>query len=117
MGRTRPFLLYKDSVAMNGKNETVLVLDPVELRDFGSYVCHVNDKNSDDEGEDSNTARLDVIPQPDRNGMRPKLLRELDHRMTYDLASLLKIRKPRLRGWRAIGSKYGLTHYKLMAYG
>ena len=104
---------YKDGVAMDGKNETVLVLDPVELRDFGSYVCHVNDKNSDDEGEDSNTARLDVIPQPDRNGMRPKLLRELDHRMTYDLASLLKIRKPRLRGWRAIGSKYGLTHYKL----
>ena len=98
---------------MDGKNETVLVLDPVELRDFGSYVCHVSDKNSDDEGEDSNTARLDVIPQPGRNGMRPKLLTELDYEMRDDLASLLEIKKPRLRGWRAIGSKYGLTHYKL----
>ena len=104
---------YKDGVAMDGKNETVLVLDPVELRDFGSYVCHVSDNNSDDEGEDSNTARLDVIPQPGRNGMRPKLLTELDYEMRDDLASLLEIKKPRLRGWRAIGSKYGLTHYKL----
>lgn len=104
---------YKDGVAMDEKNETVLVLDPVELRDFGSYMCHVSFKDSYDDGEETNTARLDVIPQPGRNGMRPKLLTELDFDTVYDVALLLQIKKPRLRGWRAIGSKYGITHSTL----
>ena len=106
---------YKDGVAMDGKNKTVLVLDPVELRDFGSYVCHVSFKDSYDEGEETNTAILDVIPQPGRNGMRPKLLTELDFDTMYDVALLLEIKKPGLRDWRAIGLKYGIRDYKLTA--
>ena len=106
---------YKDGVAMDGKNETVLVLDPVELRDFGSYVCHVSFKDSYDEGEETNTAILDVIPKPGRHGMRPRLLAELDYHTMYDVALLLEIKKPGLRDWRAIGLKYGIRDFKLTA--
>lgn len=58
----------KDGVAIPGKNESTLVLDVVELRDFGSYTCYVKYQDSFNEGKESICATLDVIPQS-RNGM------------------------------------------------
>ena len=60
---------FKDGVALIGKSESVLVLNPVRLRDFGCYMCLVSYKDSFGETEKSNTARLDVIHHPGLNGM------------------------------------------------
>ena len=58
-----------DGSAVIGKNESVLVLNPVELKDFGSYHCRVSYKDSYGEGKDTRTANLEVRPTPGRNGM------------------------------------------------
>ena len=58
-----------DGSALIGKNESVLVLDSVELKDFGSYYCRVSYKDSFGEGENTKPAKLEVIPVPGRNGM------------------------------------------------
>lgn len=54
----------KDGTEMQGQNNSSLVLGCVELRDFGSYVCHVSDANAD--CIKSSAALLDVAP---RDGM------------------------------------------------
>lgn len=58
-----------DGSAMLGQNDTVLVLDPVELQHFGSYLCRVSYKDSFIEYKESDPAKLDVNPTPGRNGM------------------------------------------------
>lgn len=55
----------KDGTEMQGQNNSSLVLGCVELRDFGSYVCHVSDANADCIIK-SSAALLDVAP---RDGM------------------------------------------------
>ena len=59
---------YKDGVAELGKNDSTLVLDPVELRHFGYYHCFVKYQDSFNEGVTSHRATLDIIPQS-RKGM------------------------------------------------
>ena len=59
---------YKDDVVVSGQNDSALVLDVVELRDFGCYACHVKYQNSFNVTAKSNCATLDVIPQS-RKGM------------------------------------------------
>ena len=54
----------KDGTEMPGQNSSSLVLDCVEMRDFGCYVCNVNDAN--DDCIKSPAAVLDVAP---RDGM------------------------------------------------
>ena len=54
----------KDGTEMQGQNSSSLVLDCVEMRDFGCYVCHVSDANAD--CIKSTAAVLDVAP---RDGM------------------------------------------------
>ena len=53
---------------MNGKSESVLVLDPVELKDFGSYYCLVSYEDSSGE-VDTKPAKIEVRPIPGRNEM------------------------------------------------
>ena len=62
------FQWFKDGVAVIGKNEAVLVLDCVELRNFGRYTCYVSYQDIPGEGVKSLPAILDVTPQC-RNGM------------------------------------------------
>ena len=57
-----------DGSAVIGKSESVLVLDEVELKDFGSYHCRVSYEDSFGEGEVSKPAKLEVKPIPGRNG-------------------------------------------------
>ena len=57
-----------DGSAVIGKSESVLVLDQVELKDFGSYHCRVSYEDSFGEGEVTNPAKLEVKPIPGRNG-------------------------------------------------
>lgn len=57
-----------DGSAVIGKNESVLVLNPVELKDFGSYHCRVSYKDSYGEGKDTRPANLEVRPTPGRDG-------------------------------------------------
>ena len=57
-----------DGSAVNGKTESVLVLDSVELKDFGSYYCRVSYEDSFGE-VDTKPAKLKVRPIPGRNGM------------------------------------------------
>ena len=54
----------KDGTEMQGQNSSSLVLDCVEMRDFGCYACHVSDPNAD--CIKSSAAVLDVAP---RDGM------------------------------------------------
>ena len=60
---------FKDGVALIGKNESVLVLNPIQLQDFGCYMCLVSYKDSFGEAEKSKNAKLDVIHHPGYNGM------------------------------------------------
>ena len=60
---------FKDDVALIGQEKSVLELNPVQLRDFGCYMCRVSYKDLSGEAEKSNTARLDVIHYPGLNGM------------------------------------------------
>ena len=58
-----------DGSAMLEQNDTILVLNPVELKDFGSYLCRVSYEDSYGEYKESKPAKLDVNPTPGRNGM------------------------------------------------
>ena len=60
---------FKDDVALIGQDKSVLDLNPVQLRDFGCYMCRVSYKDFHGEAEKSKPARLDVIPHPGLNGM------------------------------------------------
>ena len=60
---------FKDDEALIGQEKSVLELNPVQLRDFGCYMCRVSYKDLYGEAEKSNTARLDVIHYPGLNGM------------------------------------------------
>ena len=60
---------FKDDVALIGQDKSVLDLNPVQLRDFGCYMCRVSYKDLFGEAEKSKPARLDVIPHPGLNGM------------------------------------------------
>ena len=60
---------FKDDVALIGQEKSVLELNPVQLRDFGCYMCRVSYKDLFGEAEKSKPARLDVIPHPGLNGM------------------------------------------------
>ena len=57
-----------DGSEVIGKSESVLVLDPVELKDFGSYQCRVSYEDSFGEVH-TKPAKLEVRPIPGRNGM------------------------------------------------
>ena len=59
---------HKDGVAVSGRNDSTLVLNVVELGDFGCYACHVKYQDSFNAGVKSNCATLDIIPQS-RKGM------------------------------------------------
>lgn len=59
---------FKDDVEVIGQDSASLVLDAVQLKDFGRYTCYVSYPDSFGEGEKSFPATLDVVPQP-VNGM------------------------------------------------
>lgn len=54
---------YKDGVELHGQNNSTLVLDNVDLRDFGLYMCYLYYDYSPEEGVESSCATLNVIPQ------------------------------------------------------
>lgn len=58
----------KDGVELLGKDDACLILECIELRDFGCYACHVSYEDGEGEPVVSSSAVLDVIPQS-RNGM------------------------------------------------
>ena len=59
---------FKDDVEVIGQNGANLVLEAVELKDFGRYTCCVSYPDALGESEKSSPATLDVIPQK-LNGM------------------------------------------------
>lgn len=103
---------FKDGEALLTKTASSLVLDPVELRDFGQYMCYVSYQDSYGDGVKSSSAKLDVIPQC-QNGRRPKYLAELDHSTTEKVGVLLQNRKFGLGGWREVAAKYELEPYRI----
>ena len=54
---------FKDGVVLHGQNDSTLVLDNVDLRDFGLYMCYLNYEDSPEEGVESVWVTLNVIPQ------------------------------------------------------
>ena len=58
-----------DGSEVNGTSEAVLVLNAVELKDFGSYHCQVSYIDSSGESKCTKPAKLEVRPVPGRNGM------------------------------------------------
>lgn len=51
----------KDDIEIPGANRSDLVLEPVRMRDFGSYACRVWDKSG---AATSDSADIDVFPAP-----------------------------------------------------
>ena len=49
----------KDDAELPGANRSDLVLEPVQMQDFGRYVCRVWDKSG---SATSDTAEIDVFP-------------------------------------------------------
>jgi len=105
---------FKDDVAVIGQNCANLVLEAVELKDFGRYTCYVSYPDAFGEGEKSSPATLDVIPQ-NLNGMRPKLLAELDISTRDDVASLLENKRFSLGGYRQVAAKFGMKDRQIEA--
>ena len=62
--RALPDIRYrwvKDDIEIPGANRSDLVLEPVRMRDFGSYACRVWDKSG---AATSDSAVIDVFPAP-----------------------------------------------------
>lgn len=93
----------KDGTEMQGQNSSSLVLDCVEMRDFGCYVCHVSDANAD--CIKSTAAVLDVAP---RDGMDYKCLRQIDDKTQSKVETLLTKRIHGLGGWKQVAIKYDM---------
>lgn len=66
---TLSYQWLKDDVDLPGQTNESLVLDCIELRDFGSYTCQVSYQNGNEEPIESSPAVLDVFPAKSRNGM------------------------------------------------
>jgi len=105
---------YKDDCAVIGQNNANLVLEAVELKDFGRYTCRVSYRDSYGEGENSSPSILDVIPQ-NLNGTKPKLLTELDIDTRDEVASLLENKLFGLGGCRQVAAKYGMKNHQIGA--
>lgn len=53
---------FKDGEPLPNENAPILVLDHVQLRDFGYYMCKMSHQDSSGEGSKSSLAKLDVTP-------------------------------------------------------
>ncbi|KAL9971592.1 hypothetical protein ACROYT_G017772 [Oculina patagonica] len=105
---------YKDGVELLGQNNASLILECIELRDFGHYTCRVSYQDGYGIIIESSSAVLDVIPQC-RNGMRPKLLQEVDLNTRDKIACLLENKRYSLGGCRQVADKYGMKEDKIGA--
>lgn len=103
---------YKDGVELHGQNNSTLVLDNVDLRDFGLYMCYLYYDYSPEEGVESSCATLNVIPQ---NGKNLKRLGQLDMTTRHEIACLLGKRNVGLGGVTQVAAKYGMTSYDIVA--
>lgn len=105
----------KDGTEFQQQNNASLVLDSVEMRDFGCYRCsvQVTHKGGHREAVMSEPAFLEVAPC---EGKRLKCLIEvgnLDYETRDEIASLLEDRTPGLGGYRQIATKYGMKEHQV----
>ncbi|CAH3166090.1 unnamed protein product, partial [Porites evermanni] len=103
---------YKDGVELHGQNNSTLVLDNVNLRDFGLYMCYLYYDYLPEEGVESSCATLNVIP---KNGKNLKRLGQLDMTTRHEIACLLGKRNVGLGGVTQVAAKYGMTSYDIVA--
>lgn len=98
----------KDDNELPGQNSDTLVLKCIELCDFGHYDCLVSSQDGFCGSVRSSPAELDVIPVESRNGMRTKLLQEVDLYTRDEVACLLENSRYGLGGWKQVAAEYGM---------
>ncbi|XP_022810187.1 uncharacterized protein LOC111347188 [Stylophora pistillata] len=98
----------KDDNELPGQNSDTLVLKCIELCDFGHYHCLVSSQDGFCGSVRSSPAELDVIPVESRNGMRTKLLQEVDLYTRDEVACLLENSRYGLGGWKQVAAEYGM---------
>lgn len=107
---------FKDGVLLPNEDAPILVLDPVRLRDFGYYVCHVS--YQDFYGKDSISSRAKLVVTPgSQSGMRLKRLADVDYNIIEEICVLLQTKESVLGGWREVAAAYGLERYKIDVLG
>jgi len=105
---------FKDGVELPGQSNPHLILECIELRDFGSYSCRVRTQDDYCEPVESTRVMLDVIPQS-LNGKRPKLVSELDLITRDEIGHQLEHKRGRLGGWRQVAVKFDMEDHKIAA--
>lgn len=103
----------KDDEALAGQNNDTLVLDCIQLYDFGYYTCLVSCQSSYGVSVKSSPAELDVIPVESRDGLRPKLLQEVDLHTRDEVAFMLENSLYSLGGWRQVAAEYNMKESKI----
>lgn len=98
----------KDDVEIPGANRPDLVLEPVQMHDFGMYFCRVWDKSG---SVTSLAADIDVFP---RTNKRFKGLHELNEETKQAFIDLLsKKRLPGLATWKQVARRYGMRETEI----
>lgn len=98
----------KDDVEIPGVNRSDLVLEPVEMQDFGRYFCRVWDKSG---SVTSDTADIDVFPATQ---MRFRGLHEMDQATKQVVSDLLsKKRLPGLATWKQVARRYAMRETEI----
>lgn len=98
----------KDDVEIPGANRSDLVLEPVEMQDFGCYFCRVWDKSG---SVTSDTADIDVFPATQ---MRFRGLHEMDQATKQVVSDLLsKKRLPGLATWKQVARRYAMRETEI----
>ncbi|KAL9971593.1 hypothetical protein ACROYT_G017773 [Oculina patagonica] len=99
---------FKDGMELQGQNTCSLVLNSVEMRDFGCYRCQVTRVGDESQPVTSDPAFLEVDP---RGGMRRKYLREVDLNIRDEIATHLENQSHVLGGWRKLAAKYKMEDH------
>ncbi|RMX48848.1 hypothetical protein pdam_00025481, partial [Pocillopora damicornis] len=99
----------KDGAELEGKCDAILILDNVELREFGCYKCRVCPRENFGINCESSRAWLDVVPKV-QNATRLKKFIEVDLSTCDSVALYLnKDLLPGLGGYRQAAAVFGMT--------
>lgn len=100
---------YKDDEELQGRTTPTLVLNPVRMRDFGCYKCHMTHLGDAGEGV---TTVLDVTPLPER---KLKTLQEVKLETRDEVATRLESKPLGTGGWREIACQNDMKEYQIQS--
>lgn len=107
----------KDGAELLGKCDATLILDHVELREFGWYTCRVNSQENSGINCESSRVWLDVVPKV-QSGTRLKTFQEVDITTCDRIAFFLDKQVPYgVGGTRQAAAVFGMNEDMIGALG